>query len=255
MSDPRSPTSQPTDDGDARSESDLAERIEEKYDLENFTPADMAEMTPEEWDALFDPDTWITGPALLDRLEADLKNRIADRDVFAVLERERVDGEEVLLAYSDEGYAIVYQDGSIEGSGTVLRDVKPSVALASMDDYEVPDAPDGAVLPTPEEIAEGSGQLGNVVMQAVGGIQLVAGVVLLIAWIGFGLPVVAGLAAFGFLIFGAFIFLLVANARLSDRFRAAEYRDRLRSVGIDTNERPEFVPAFGESRDESAESE
>jgi hypothetical protein len=34
----------------------------------------------------------------------------------------------------------------------------------------------------------------------------------------------------------------VANARLSDKFRAEEYRDRLRAIGLDDGERPEFVP-------------
>lgn len=38
------------------------------------------------------------------------------------------------------------------------------------------------------------------------------------------------------------IFLVVANARLSDRFRAEEYRERLRAGGVDTDERPDFLP-------------
>lgn len=253
MSDPRSSASRSTDDGDDSSDATLAKQVEEKYDFENFGPTDMAEMTPEEWDVAFDPETWITGPELLDRLEADLKNRIADRDVFAVLERDYVDSEEVLLAYSDEGYAIVYEDGSIEGSGTVLRDVKPSVALASMDEYEVPEAPKGRVLPTPDEIATGSGNLGNVVMQAVAGIQVLAGVALLVAWVGFGLPAIAGIAAFGFLLFGAFMFLIVANARLSDRFRAAEYKERLRTAGVESGDRPDFVPQLSGSSEETAD--
>jgi len=38
------------------------------------------------------------------------------------------------------------------------------------------------------------------------------------------------------------LFFTVANARLSDKFRAEEYRDRLRAVGLEDGERPEFVP-------------
>ena len=254
MSDPRSSAPSTADDADEPTPEELAERVEEKYDFENFGPREMAEMTPEEWDAAFDPDTWITGPELLDRVEADLQNRIADRDVFAVLERETIEvgdsHEEVLMAYSDEGWAYVYEDGTVEGSGTVLRDVKPTVALASMDEYEVPEPPEGRVLPTPGEIAEGSGDLGNVMMQVIAGIQLVAGLALLVAWIAFSLPAVAGLAGFGFLLFGAFMFLVVANARLSDRFRAAEYRDRLREAGVESGDRPDFLPEPGRQREE-----
>ncbi|MDX1747358.1 MAG: hypothetical protein R3324_15590, partial [Halobacteriales archaeon] len=50
----------------------------------------------------------------------------------------------------------------------------------------------------------------------------------------------------GFIAFGGLLFLLVANARLSDRFRAEEYRDRLRAIGVGTDDRPPFVPARGE---------
>jgi hypothetical protein len=52
------------------------------------------------------------------------------------------------------------------------------------------------------------------------------------------------------MLFGAFMFLIVANARLSDRFRAAEYKERLRTVGIDSGERPDFVPQLGESAED-----
>jgi len=236
------------EDGDRLSRED----VEERYDFEDFGPRDMAEMSYEEWEAAFDPDSWITGERLLDRVEADLQNRVANRDVFAVLERIERDGEPQLLAYSDEGYAVVYPDGSVEGSGTVLRDVKPSVALASMDSYEVPDPPEGDALPDPAEVPEGSGELGNRLMQIIGAVHLLAGVALLVAWVALALPLVAAVAATGFLLFGVFVFLLVANARLSDRFRAEEYRNRLRAVGIDDDERPEFLPG-GEDGPESDE--
>jgi hypothetical protein len=211
----------------------------------------MAEMSYEEWEVAFDHDSWITGADLLDRVEADLKSRVADRDVFAVVERIEYDGEPRLLAYSDEGYAVVYPDGSVEGSGTVLRDVKPSVALSSMESYEVPEIPEGDVLPDPAEVPEGSGQLGNKLMQVVAAIHVLAGVALFVAWIAVGLPVVAAVASIGFFVFGVFVFLLVANARLSDRFRAEEYRNRLRAVGMDDEDRPDFLP--GEDAEEAPE--
>ena len=244
------PSEEYTDPAEAR------RAVPEEHDLDDFGPEDMARLSGDEWEAAFDPDTWITGPALLERVEADLRARIADRDVFAVLERETVEGEECLLAYSDEGYAIVRPDGSVEGRGTVLRDVKPTVALASMDSYEVPAVPaDAGELPSPDEISSGSGSLGNQVMLAVASVQVLAGLGLLVAWLL--LPevssVIAPVVAFGFLVFGAFLFVVVANARLSDRFRAAEYRERLRSAGVESGERPAFVSeALGE--DESAES-
>ncbi|WP_208023494.1 DUF7319 domain-containing protein [Halorussus pelagicus] len=219
-----------------------SEEVEEKYDFEEFGPQDMAEMSYEEWEAVFDHDSWITGRDLLDRVEADLKSRVADRDVFAVVERIERNGKPQLLAYSDEGYAVVYPDGTVEGSGTVLRDVKPSVALASMESYEVPEMPEGEVLPDPAEVPEGSGQLGNKLMQVIAAAHVLAGVALFVSWIALGLPLVAAVAAFGFFFFGVFVFLLVANARLSDRFRAEEYRNRLRAVGLDEEERPDFLP-------------
>ncbi|WP_210424892.1 DUF7319 domain-containing protein [Halorussus halobius] len=232
------------------------EEVEERYDFEDFGPGDMAEMSYEEWEAAFDHDAWITGDRLLDRVEADLANRVADRDVFAVLERVERDGEGRLLAYSDEGYAVVSPDGTVEGSGTVLRDVKPSVALASMESYEVPDPPEGDVLPDPAEVPEGSGELGNRLLQVIGAVHVLAGVVLLLSWFLFDISgqtvVIAIVAGLGFLLFGGFVFLLVANARLSDRFRSEEYRNRLRAVGLDGDERPEFLPSEGEPGAESS---
>jgi hypothetical protein len=246
-----------SDDADASGESDerppareeaeeisteqLRQEVEDKYDFENFGPDQMAEMSPEEWDAAFDPDTWITGDELLDRVEADLKRRVLDRDVFARIER--VDGR--VIAYSDEGYAAVHPDGSIEGHGTVLRDVKPSVALCSMDSYEAPEMPDGELLPEPQEVPEGSGELGNLMLQVVGGIQLLAGIGLVGAWILTDLNIVGLIGGLGFLTIGLILFTVVANARLSDRFRAEEYRNRLRAVGLEDGERPDFVPIEG----------
>jgi len=253
--------------------SDVAAEVDEEYDFEEFGQRQMAEMTAEEWESAFDPDTWVTGPELLDRVEADLRQRVATRDVFAVVERDSIDGEPVVLAYSDEGYGVVYGDGTVEGTGTVLRDVKPTVALCSMDDYDVPDAPESAGLPNPQEIPEGSAGFGTSLLKYVGLAQLAAGVLLFLAPFVYdpvvrGCPpiqdsaaracsvagttltltplgdsaVIAALAGVGFVAFGVFMLVLVANARLSDRFRAEEFRNRLRSAGVGEGERPAFVP-------------
>jgi hypothetical protein len=233
------PAGEHPEEAEAVSTEELREQVESQYDFDNFGPEQMAEMSAEEWDAAFDPDTWITGEELLDRVEADLKNRVVVRDVFARVERLK-DGR--VVAYSDEGYAAVYPDGTVEGFGTVLRDVKPVVALCSMDEYDVPDMPEGAVLPEPTEVPEGSGELGNLMLQLVGGMQVLAGIGLLGAWIVFSLNVVAIVAGFAFLVIGVALFFTVANARLSDRFRAEEYRNRLRAIGIEDGERPDFLP-------------
>ncbi len=234
---------------DADEEADLEalrREVEEKYDFEEFGPAQMAEMTVEEWQAAFDHETWITGDALLDRVADDLRSRVATREVFARIERH----DRRLLAYSDEGYAVVYPDGSVEGEGTVLRDVKPSVALCSMESYDVPEPPEDAVLPRPQEVPEGSGELGNRMLQAIAGAQILAGLALLggaVLFIfggagGGGNAILLVVAGIAFLVIGVLLFMVVANARLSDKFRAEEYRNRLRAVGLEGDDRPEFVP-------------
>jgi len=240
------------DDAESAEELDteaLRKQVEEKYDFDNFGPADMAEMTAEEWDVAFDEDSWITGDELLDRVTRDLRNRVANRDVFARIERHR-DPPRV-LAYSDEGYAVVYPDGSLEGEGTVMRDVKPTVALCSMDSYDVPENVPDRPLPEPESVPEGGGELGNWMLQAIAGTQFLAGVALLggavlaaagvigNAGTSIALLVVAGVAFIGV---SLVLFFTVANARLSDTFRAEEYRDRLRAIGLEDGERPDFVP-------------
>ncbi|MEZ3164784.1 hypothetical protein ABNG03_18965 [Halorubrum sp. RMP-47] len=220
----------------------LRERVESEYDFDDFGPSDMAQMSAEEWDAAFDPDTWITGDRLLDRVDAELKSRIATRDVFGVLERVREDGEERILVYSDEGYAIIRPTGEVRGEGTVLRDIEPVVALAAMDSYEVPEPPDNWSLPHPDSVPEGSGEFGNLLIQVVAGVQVLAGAALLVATAVTDLgTIVAPAMGIVFLLVGVFLFAMVANARLSDRFRSEEYRDRLRALR-EAKERPEFVP-------------
>ncbi|WP_238993891.1 DUF7319 domain-containing protein [Halobellus captivus] len=221
----------------------LRRQVEKTYDFDDFGPQEMAEMSLDEWEAVFDPDTWIVGEELLDRVEQELNARVAIREIFAVVERVRA-GDDRVVAYSDEGYAIVHADGSVEGEGTVLRDVKPTVALCSMESYELMDAPEDASLPDPDEIVEGSGEFGNLMLQIVAAAQMVVGLGLLVAWIA--LPslstIVAPIAAIGFLVIGFFLFLVVANARLSDRFRTREFRNRLRALEAVKDERPEFLP-------------
>lgn len=238
---------------------ELRQQVEEKYDFDDFGPADMAEMHRDEWEVAFDADTWITGTELIDRVEEDLGNRIATREVFARLERHPGEAGDRLLAYSDEGYAIVNSDGSVEGHGTVLRDVEPTVALCSMKEYDPPEPPADADLPDPEDVESGSGELGNTMLQVIAMTQLLAGIGLLGAWLLFDLQpdapggdVVAPAAGLGFLFIGAFLLLVVANARLSDRFRAKEYRNRLRAVE-EAGKRPEFVPSLSEEEASTAD--
>lgn len=212
-------------------------------DREDFTPQDFEELSLEDWEAAFDPDTWITGDELIDRVETELRARIARRDVFAVVERITNEGERCLLAYADNGYALVRPSGELEGFGTVLRDVKPTVALCSMPDYEPTEVPpEAGQLPTPAEVEAGRGDLGNKMLQTValalvlGGLGLLAGAVLL------DVPLLGALIGVGFLLVAGFLLFTVANARLSERYRAEEYRDRLRAVGLGDGERPAFLP-------------
>jgi membrane protein implicated in regulation of membrane protease activity len=238
-------------DDDAATTAELRRRVEERYDFDDFGPGDMAEMEPEEWEAAFDADTWITGEALLDRVEADLKARVLDRDVFARVER----FGDVVVAYDERSYAAVFPDGSVTGRGTVLRDVEPTVALCSMESYDPPEVPDGPILPEPRDIPESNDTLGNTLLQVLGVVQLLAGAVLLGGYllhlvgvlripgasaggVNLVLLLVAGL---GFVLVGLFLLVVVANARLSDRFRSEAYRDRLRSIGLAEGERPEFL--------------
>jgi hypothetical protein len=176
---------------------------------------------------------------------------VADRDVFARVER----FDDLLIAYSDNGYAAVYPDGSVEGRGTVLRDVKPTVALCSMDSYEVPDPPEEGLLPEPQEVPESSDALGNTVLQVVAAVQVLAGLVLFgaLGLYSFGILSQPGtstgglnlwllaVAGLGFVVIGVVLFAVVANARLSDKYRAEEFRNRLRAVGLEDGERPEFL--------------
>lgn len=237
----------------------LRAAVEERYDFDDFGPAQMADMSADEWEAVFDSDSWTTGTDLLDRVEQDLRAHVERRDVFAVIERDEIDTDDgrtdAVIAYSDEGYAVVYPDGSVEGRGTVVRDVKPVVALCSMPGYD-PDAPTGdGTLPDPEDVGHASTELGNRVMQIVGLVQFLAGVGLFVAWIVFQLSVIVPVVAVGFLLFGTFILGLVANARLADRFRAEEYRERLRSANVGTGERPAFVPGGEDEADPAIDRE
>lgn len=237
---------------DEPTEEELLAEIEAEYDFDDFGPSDMADMSVDEWEAAFDPDSWVTGAELIDRVEQELLTRIAQREVFAVLERvDTGEGDELLLAYSDQDYALIYPDGGVEGTGTVLRDVKPSVALCSMEEYEPQVPPEGDfLLPHPDEVPEQSSEVGNLMIQLAAGAQLLAGVGLIgvslyLGLTGGGAPgtsLITGVAGLAFLVIALFLFVTVANARLSDRFRSEEYRGRLRAVGLEDGERPDFLP-------------
>ncbi len=233
-----------------RSTERLREEVEARYDFEDFDAEAMSEMSVEEWEAVFDPDSWLTGEELLDRVERELRANVRDREVFAVVERVGEGEDDRVVAYSDEGYVVVRPDGTVQGTGTVIRDVEPMVALCSMEDYDVPDVDDEAGLPHPDSVASGSGDFGNRMLQVVAGATMLAGV----AFVGVWLASVVGAVDIGFagaivvtlgLLFvgvGGFLFMTVANARLSDRMRAEQYRDRLRAVGAGSEERPAFLP-------------
>ena len=244
------PESDPEDETDSEDLDALREQVEETYDFENFGPADMAEMSLEEGEAAFDPETWIVGEELLDRVEQELNARVAIREIFAIVERV-TDGEDRVIAYSDEGYAVIYADGSVEGEGTVLRDVKPTVALCSMESYDLMDVPGDTSLPEPREVVQGSGEFGNLMLQIVAGAQILVGIGLLAAWLALSSlsTVVAPIAAVGFLVIGFFLFVVVANARLSDRFRAEEFRNRLHALDAADEEWPNVLPSEGAGDD------
>lgn len=229
----------------------LREAVEAKYDFDDFRPADMAEMSVEEWEAAFDPETWITGRPLIDRVEAELSGRIADGELFAVIERHSVEGDSRLLVYTDAEYAVVHPDGTVTGEGAVRREIEPVVALCSMESFEVADPPVDAGLPDPSTVKPGSGDLGHRLLLAIGVIQIAAGLVLLVSPIFVELGPGAGAftAVIGLIFIGVGVLLgvLVANARLSDRFRAAEYRERLEAAGVGSDERPSFLPAMEEA--------
>jgi len=243
-------TEQPIDDGEDGDEelAELRAAVEEKYDFEDFGPAEMAKMSGEEWDAAFDAETWITGERLLDRVEADLKSKIAARQIFAVVEREA----DRLVVYSDTGYAVVGADGTVEGEGGVRRDVEPVVAMCSMDEYEVGEPPADYELPSADSVPEQTGEFGNLMVQIIAGGQLLGGLALIGAFLlrfveTIIAPVIGGL----FIVVGIGLFALVANARLSDRFRAEQYRNRLRAVEAGGIDRPEIEgDAVGETADQ-----
>ena len=228
---------------------ELREAVEEQYDFDNFGPAEMAEMSGDEWEAAFDAETWITGERLLDRVAADLKSKIAAREIFAVVERET----DQLVVYADTGYAVVSADGTVVGKGGVRRDVEPVVAMCSMDDYEVGEPPADYELPSADSVPEQTGEFGNLMIQLIAGGQLLGGLALVGAFLfrfveTIIAPVVGGL----FVIVGIGLFALVANARLSDRFRAEQYRNRLRAVEAGGIDRPEIE---GDATGETAEQE
>ena len=241
-----------SEDGEDEELAELRAAVEEKYDFDNFGPAEMAKMSGEEWEAAFDAETWITGERLLDRVESDLKSKIAARQIFAVVERET----DQLVVYSDTGYAVVSADGTVEGEGGVRRDVEPVVAMCSMDDYEVGEPPAEYELPAADSVPEQTGEFGNLMIQLIAGGQLVGGLALIGAFVlqlveTIIAPVVGGL----FMLVGIGLFALVANARLSDRFRAEQYRNRLRAVEAGGIDRPEIDEPDPVETDDHASSE
>lgn len=220
--------------------------------FEEFGPADFAEMSRAEWEAAFDPETWITGARLLDRVADELRSRVADRTLFAVVERIHLDGEEAVLAYTDVSYAVVSPDGTVDGEGTLRGEVESTVALCAMPAYEPEVPPPGPLLPDPATVTSGSGDLGNRLLQAVAAVQFLAGLGLLLSPLvvsgtGRGTALLTTVVGLAFVGIAVVLFVLVANARLSDRFRAAEYRQRLAAAGVGRDGRPDFLPTDDEN--------
>jgi hypothetical protein len=81
-------------------------------------------------------------------------------------------------------------------------------------------------------------------LQVVAGVLVVAGLALVGGWILLAnlSTVIAPAVGLFFLFVGLFLFASVANARLSDRFRVEEYRERLRAIGLEDGDRPDFLP-------------
>lgn len=247
-----------TDETDSVPESEqsieeLRDAVEERYDFEEFTEHDMADMSQAEWAAVFDADSWITGAELLDRLERDLRRRVAERDLFAVVERL----DDRVLAYSDSSWAVVHGSGRLDGEGPLRREIEPFVALCAMEDYEPEAAPVEKPLPNPEDVEVGSGRLGNLLLQLVALVQVLGGIGLLVAPLLVSLPgsstvVLTTTAGLGFVAVGVVLFVLVANARLSGRFQAEGYRQRLEAARVGVDERPDFIPVQEESDSEQS---
>ncbi|MFC7232737.1 hypothetical protein ACFQMM_17760 [Saliphagus sp. GCM10025308] len=239
-----------TEDDD-QSVEDLRRQVEAKYDFENFSEADMAEISPEEWDVAFDADTWITGDEPRAR-RTGLKTRIAYREVFAMLEYAVVDGRRSLVAYSDTDYAIIFPDGTVEGRGTVVRDVKPTVALCSMESYDVEEPPADWHLPEPADLEGEHSELGNWMLQLLA-------IALARHWghrdrdlarAGAPVQLILGVVGIVLVVISLVLFLMVANARLSDRFRTEAYESRLRTIG--SGDRPSFLPIDDEAFERDA---
>jgi hypothetical protein len=94
-------------------------------------------------------------------------------------------------------------------------------------------------------LPDAGGELGNRLLQGLAVAMLLAGLVLLgaplFADLG-GSTVIAIVVGLGFVVIAAFLGLVVANARLSARFRSEQYRDRLRAAGVAEGDRPDFLP-------------
>jgi hypothetical protein len=88
-------------------------------------------------------------------------------------------------------------------------------------------------------------------LQVIAGAQLLAGLGLLLGGVLAVANLIGGpgvnavflfVAGLAFIAIALVLFFTVANARLSDTFRAEEYRERLRAIGLEDGERPDFVP-------------
>ncbi|PYZ02687.1 hypothetical protein C8039_03785 [Halogeometricum sp. wsp3] len=124
----------------ARHDTEALRKQVETDDFDNFGPSDMVELAAEEWDVAFDENPG--SPPTNSSTELRGTCETAWRTVMCSLASSRRQDQPRVLVYSDEGYALVTPDGDLQGEGTVYRDVRPTLVLCSMDDFEVAEPPE-----------------------------------------------------------------------------------------------------------------
>ncbi len=193
----------------------------------------------------------IVGTDLLDRIEADTKDRIRRRNILAMIERISIEGTGHILIYDDLGYALVEPDGSVSGIGSIRTEIENVVVLCSMSSYDVPELLNGNFLPKISSTYKPANQIGNKLLQTLSFSFFIIGFILLISpiFINFyasSATILTTISGLGFILTSLFIITLVIHSRLSDRFRSSEYQNRLKNIGIGSNSRPSFIPQFEE---------
>lgn len=193
----------------------------------------------------------IVGLDLIDRIEADTKDRIRRRNILAMIERISIEGIDHILIYDDLGYAIVEPDGSVSGIGSIRAEMENVVVLCSMSNYDVPELIKDNFLPNISSTYKPPNQIGNKLLQILSLSFFIIGCTLLVSPIFLNFyassaTILTTISGFGFILISLFITTMVVHSRLSDRFRSSEYQNRLKNIGIGSNSRPSFIPQFEE---------